>query len=269
MAPKDLAERQDRERRMWETLEEAIRAAEVGDVLAEERAIQTGARIAESFKVTSFTEGWRAGGRGGLSDQAFEFNNRLIALATEGRLRRTEYLGFVGQYHFWRDRILAPDKSVYLMDENVQATVETAGSISVSRRPTLTRMAAGAILPGSALIPGFALAKKETLDSRELYFVLEHPAGAAVIQLQPQYGQAVREVAAAINAAAAQLGRERQALQDDAQRATTQVADTVALLKDLANLRDNGALTPEEFEEQKARVLGHAAPEPEEVQHGD
>ena len=43
MAQKDLAERQDRERKMWQTLEEAIRAADAGDVLSEEQAIQAGA----------------------------------------------------------------------------------------------------------------------------------------------------------------------------------------------------------------------------------
>jgi hypothetical protein len=140
-------------------------------------------------------------------------------------LRRGKLLGTVGNFRFYSDRILTletvPNRGrvrdvslwkVYLMDEHVHASVETAGSISVSRRPTLTRMAAGALLPGSALIPGFALAKKETFDNRELYFILEHSEGGAVVPVNPDHGPAVREVAASINAAAKKILRENQTL---------------------------------------------------------
>jgi Short C-terminal domain len=255
-----VAETEARERAIWDALDVAVRAAQAGDALAEERAIQAGLQIAETFRPSSFMEGWRAAGRGGLGEKEVEFNNRLTALLAEGKLRRQKYFGSVGDYHFWGDRILAADRSVYLMDENVRATVDTAGSISISRRPTLTRMAAGSILPGSALIPGFALAKKETFDSRELYFLLEHPAGAAVIQVDPQYGHVTRQVAAGINAAAAQIGRaKRRQAGDPHESGSTKHDDRTAVLaqlEKLGELLERNILTDDEFQTEKARILG-------------
>ena len=52
----------------------------------------------------------------------------------------------------------------YLVDEFVEAQVYQDGEIQITQRPTLTRMAAGAILPGSALIPGLAFQKKKKND---------------------------------------------------------------------------------------------------------
>ena len=71
-----------------------------------------------------------------------------------------------------------------------------------SSRPTLTRMAVGAVLPGSALIPGFALQKKEITDSRELFFVLEHPDWLETVQIAPEYEGEMKKVAAGVNQAA-------------------------------------------------------------------
>lgn len=62
-------------------------------------------------------------------------------------------------------------------------------------------MAAGSILPGSALISGFGLQKKRVDDNRRLYFVFEHPEGSALVELNPDAETTVRHLALQINAA--------------------------------------------------------------------
>jgi hypothetical protein len=203
-----------------------VRAADTGDVLGEEAAIRRAAEAAFSeleAKTAQLSHRLKKLVGIPVPEPFLALNAELLALQKAGKVRRGKSLGTVGDFVFFSDRILAPDHppdrgrlhihslwKVFLMDEDVHASVETAGSITVSRRPTLTRMAAGAMLPGSALIPGFALAKKETFDDRELYFIFEHPEGGAVVRVNPNFGQQVRQVAAAVNAAASNAHRERQ-----------------------------------------------------------
>lgn len=226
---------EDFERRMLrDPLDAAARAAETGDVVLEEREIQQGARRAEEVPFLP-----------GL------YNERLAEYTRQGKLRRGKLLGHVGEIWIWEDRILAADKSVYAMDGHVHAEVDTAGNISVSRRPTLTRMAMGAMLPGSALIPGFALAKKETLDSRELYFILEHPEWGAVVKVEPQFGEAVRTIAVGVNQAARRLAKTDTVPAVPAPG----TPDVLDRLHRLGELRASGVLTDEEFAAQKAKLL--------------
>jgi hypothetical protein len=107
----------------------------------------------------------------------------------------------------------------------------------------------GAMLPGSALIPGLALAKKETSDHRELYFILEHPEWGAVVKVDPALGEVVRTIAAGVNQAAYRLAPVADA------SATAVAADPLERLEKLGQLRDAGVLTEEEFLTQKAKLL--------------
>ena len=95
------------------------------------------------------------------------------------------------------------------MDEHVRATVERGGSIQRTQRPTLTRMAIGSVLPGTALIPGFATRKTTVHDDRELHLVIEHPEWARLMKLDPSFGHQARAVAVAINQAANELKAKR------------------------------------------------------------
>jgi hypothetical protein len=255
---------------LWAHLETAVAAAEEDDVLGEEEAIRAGALEALALlrqRIAEMTFREKVGFGVPASENALErFNEGILSLHQAGSLRKTEDLGYVGDYQFMGDRILvaefrpefAPELKdacvfqAFVMDESVNASVETAGTITTSRRPTLSRMAVGSILPGSALIPGFALAKKETWDYREMYFVLEHPEGGAVIKVDPQYGHEVRQVALAVNAAADKLRRKRAPASAPGGAA---VASTAEVLTQLADLRDRGALTDEEFEREKARLF--------------
>jgi hypothetical protein len=112
-------------------------------------------------------------------------------------------------------------------------------------------MAMGAALPGSALIPGFALAKKETVDSRELYFILEHPEWGAVIKVHPEFGEVVRTIAVGVNQAARRLAL----VGPDAAPPSPAPRDALDQLHKLGQLRDSGVLTEEEFAAQKAKLL--------------
>ena len=53
-----------------------------------------------------------------------------------------------------------------------------------------------------------------------------------------------------------QAGRWAQQEQQQQQPPTSGGTDTISQLKELGNLRDQGVLTQDEFEAQKARILG-------------
>lgn len=172
-------------------LGDAIAAAERDDIEAEELAIHAAYNTAAKF--TSVGTAY--------------FNAQLIGLLGE-RIRKSEYFGFAGDIHIWRDRIVLYDQGfeVHRMDAHVRASVETAGELMVSKRPTLTRMAVGSVLPGTALIPGLAFQKQTIRDTRALFLALEHPKWGRLIQVAPQHEAAMRQVAINVNQAATRLG---------------------------------------------------------------
>jgi hypothetical protein len=249
--PSRREEREAARRRLNDAVEDYVRraaaAAQAGDIAREEATLASGLRWAETSSP-------------GVSRQlAIRINQEVRA----GRLR-TEYLGFAGDLHFYKDRIRAPE-GVRLMDEHVHATVESGGSIQRTQRPTLTRMALGSVLPGTALIPGFAMPKTTVHDDRELYLVIEHPEWARLMRLDPSLGEQARAVAVAINQAANELKAKRIAAEaalaaETAMQPPAPAAefggDTVAQLAQLAELHRAGALSDDEFAQAKARVLG-------------
>ena len=220
----------------------AEKAAKRGDAVAEEKAIQEGLRVAAS---ASGFWSWSA-------SLVREYENELASLTEQSRLRRAPYLGTVGEFDFFADRIVTGDGSVIAMHSSTRATVETSGSLTVTQRPTLTRMAAGSLLPGSALIPGFALQKKKVHDSRKLYFVLEHPTGSALIEVMPQFEASARQLALEINQAARSAGRRIKSRRQDVEARGN---EHLASLQQLASLRDSGVLTEHEFEDAKRKIL--------------
>ncbi len=90
----------------------------------------------------------------------------------------------------------------------VRAIVDTAGNLIESRRPTLTRMAAGGLLLGPlGMLGSLAVQKKKKVDARELYLLIEGGGMASVVRCPPEDGQKAREFAAKINAAASRAER--------------------------------------------------------------
>ena len=86
--------------------------------------------------------------------------------------------------------------------KGASATVDTAGNLAVSKRPTLTRMAAGGILLGPlGAVGSLAFQKRKDVDMRELYLMVETEQFAAVVQCPADDGMKARQFAAAITTA--------------------------------------------------------------------
>jgi hypothetical protein len=124
--------------------------------------------------------------------------------AAEKKLKAVQtppYLGHAGGIKIYEDRVLTPE-GVHPMDERIQAVVDTAGNMSVTRRHTLTRF---------ALIGVFSIftPKSTKHDTRELYFLVEHPEWASVVKLDPNAGVSARKVCASLNVAARQASTNR------------------------------------------------------------
>lgn len=151
-----------------------------------------------------------------------------------------------------QNRLIAKNaKSVTIRDDEIifgrvrrplkgaRAAVDTAGALE--KRVTATRL----ILTGPL---AFGLRKKK--DSRELYLYVEGDGFAFSAELDPKHGAAARKFAARINA----LGQQATVDAEPENPATAPV-DRLDRLHELVTLRDAGALTPEEFEAEKARIM--------------
>ncbi len=87
--------------------------------------------------------------------------------------------------------------------DGVEATVDSAGNMSVTKRATLTRLAVGGLVLGplgAVLALGFQ--KKRTHDDRELYLLIEAGPASCVLQVKPDAGTSVRAFAVQVNARA-------------------------------------------------------------------
>jgi hypothetical protein len=222
-----------------QALAEAEAAAEAGDVVNEELAVGRAQRTAASAGMLAIKP------RVWCEE---EIRARVVA----GRLRKdVELLGKVGaNLLLMNDRVLQGG-TVRVLDDRVSASVEVGGQVLQSTRPTMTRMAVGSVLPGSALLVGLATPKTKTTDLRTASFILVHPEWRIVEPIDPDGAKAVSGLAAQINAIAAQR-RAASATTPTAASPVTSVADE---LGKLAALREAGVLTDAEFATAKARLL--------------
>jgi hypothetical protein len=223
--------------RVLQALAEAEAAATTGDVVTEELSIARAQRTAASA--------------GMFASRPFRWcEEEIHAWVAAGRLRKgAELIGKVGaDLVLMSDRVLQGG-TVRRVDERVSASVEVGGQVLQSSRPTLTRMAMGSVLPGSALLVGLAVPKTATKDMRTASFILVHPEWRIVEPIDPDGAQEVSGLAAQINAIAAQ---RRSLSEEPASALPPSLADE---LTKLAGLRDAGVLTDGEFAAAKARLL--------------
>ncbi len=143
---------------------------------------------------------------------------------------------------------------VWPITAGVRASVEAAGSISVTRGRNLAAKAVGgAIVPGGVFL--FGNARDTAHDNRELFLIVEGPNWAHTHAVDPTDGVAARQFMQAINLAAQKLEPlPLVAGPAEPVRAPTG-GDTIERLERLTRLKDSGALTPDEFEAQKRAVL--------------
>lgn len=177
-------------------LDQAQQAADVGDIVEEERHIQSAIVLAGA-----------SGPLAGIKAKKW-VESRVHSLVLLGNLRRgVDYVGAVGRKTtIMSDRVLH-DGATYVLDADVSASVEVDGQILQSSRPTMSRMAIGSILPGSALLVGMALPKTKTDDRRRAFFRITHPKWHISERLDPDGAPELRGIAAQVNAIAASRAR--------------------------------------------------------------
>lgn len=119
-------------------------------------------------------------------------HERLVKDATKTleNKRRSNKLGSLAGVTLYDDQIVTPDGSSVLSPD-VRAAADTAGNLQVSGRVTVTRLATLGLF-------AFALKKKKTNDTRELYLVVETPEFMTVRSVDPKLGNAARQFAAQI-----------------------------------------------------------------------
>ena len=167
------------------------------------RSTLTRARAARSIAVRRAGLGVRQAERQHTSAIA-ELDRRIVELE-DPRGHRVVAFGPVALHE---RSIITPAGEVPL--DGVEATVDSAGNMSITKRATLTRLAVGGLVLGplgAVLALGFQ--KKRTHDDRELYLLIEAGPASCVLQVKPDAGTNVRAFAVQVNARARGIGQIR------------------------------------------------------------
>lgn len=130
--------------------------------------------------------------------------------------RQPAFIGHAGKIRVFEDHVETPEGR-HPLDEQVQASVQTAGNMTVTQRVTLTRVV------GLGVVGGLVLPKKTKHDDRDLYFAIEHPQWASMAQLNPDVGAAARQVVRNTNLAARNVAANSKRRQQLITSATEQV----------------------------------------------
>ncbi len=159
-------------------------------------------------------------------------------------------LAGLGALYVFPNRLVVPEGRSYPLTAQTTATTESAGSIvtDVTRGRNLAAKAAGGLLvPGGVFLFGNARDRVHEFDNRELYIVAEDPEWFYAVAVHPDLRSQAMQFVAAVHRAVAALGPPVSA--------EPTRDDPLTKLERLADLRDRGALTDSEFEDQKERIL--------------
>lgn len=244
----------------------AMEHAAAGKIEAEERAIRTAVQVAKTV-----------GGR--AARKATE--QRVIALTGRSLRVGSTYIGTVTAEDVFSqhgrkgklfqvvtaekwcevrtDRVITPTKA-HPIDATTTAQVYLDGQELVTQRPTLTRMALLSPLPGSALIPGMALQKKEKTDSRQGEFQVGGLGWSLRVMVHPDRLSGPRQLAEQINRHAGDRARTAetappQPVATQAVHATPVSDDVLTKLERLQALVAAGAITQQEADVLKRDLL--------------
>ena len=127
--------------------------------------------------------------------------------------RTIPLIAHAGKIRVFEDRVETPE-GTHPLDAQVNATVDSAGNMMVTRRHTLTRFALIGVF--SVFTP-----KATKHDNRELYFLIEHPEWASIAKLNPDRGMGARQAAQATNVAAHRVETAKVERKKAIERATT------------------------------------------------
>jgi len=155
--------------------------------------------------------------------------DRRIVELEDPRGRRLDGYGPVTLHEL---RIVTPAGEVAL--DGVEATVDTAGTLSETKRTTFTRLAVGGFVLGPlGAILALGFPKRRTVDTRELYLLIEAGTASCVLQVRPDDGGRVRAFVVQLHAAAAAVAARRRAIAvelEDARRRLSEVREDHAVL---------------------------------------
>jgi hypothetical protein len=179
--------------------------------------------------------------------------NGLELVNRKQKLLATRPAETLSAISIWSDRIVAGDQVVPI-DEFTSASVFVDGLDQITQRPTLTRMALLSPLPGSALIAGLALQKKNRNDLRDVLFTVSSADWQFSCGISPSAIQFAKSAAERVNAIAARLERDttRGSKKADSQNS---LADEISKLNSLLK---QGVLTQDEFDGLKAKLIADA-----------
>jgi hypothetical protein len=108
---------------------------------------------------------------------------------------RTGPLGSFGSLHLFEDRLEAPAGIVFFAAGPVEATVDTAANLAVTKQGAIARLLAEGVEEG----PIFE--ERQRHEARELFLLLETPMFGSLTESRPEDGAKVRRFAMSINAA--------------------------------------------------------------------
>lgn len=150
--------------------------------------------------------------------------------------------------------------SIRQIDTSTFAEVVSNGQVLITTRPTLTRMALLSPIPGSALLPGLALAKKQTHDTRSTEIVVAGLNWQATARVNPNDVGRATAVANRINAIAnslmsSQVPPTQNQMPVQPSPSGIKDLDLASQLSSLNELFRAGALSEEEFNKAKSRIL--------------
>lgn len=165
---------------------------------------------------------------------------------------KTPPIAGMWEISIYPDRMVDHQGNHLPFDGDVQALADAAGDISVTRGRNLAAKGAGTLAFGPIGMLFMGNAKNRQVDNRELYLLVEGSRWAYTQKFNPNLGQALRQFAGQINAAA----RDYRAAVAPEPAAPSSVSGVAQELRELASLRDEGILTEEEFAAQKAKLLG-------------
>lgn len=159
------------------------------------------------------------------------------------------------ELELYRDRLIDHTSRQLPFTGEVNATVDTAGNIEVTRGRNLASKAVFGTLwaPATSGLSYFMAgnAKHREIDKRELFLLVEGPSWAYTQQFVPDVAQGLREFAQTINFTARQAHERTVA----PPRGSGSKSSPIEMLTKLAELRDQGILTQEEFAAKKADIL--------------
>ncbi len=238
----------------------AEEAAAAGDIVGEELSIAQALVLAKALGGRKGRKSTEGDIRQREADGALRVGSELLGeVVAESGLEQysrkkalTKIVPGTRRITVRSDRVLAGG-AVRLLDEYTSAQVYLDGQEQVLQRPTLTRMMLLSPLPGSALIPGFALQKKTTHDNREAAFQIGSVGWSFRVSLAPYAVGGAREVAEQVNRAASMIGKSGEAATHTPPSSSPD--DVLTQLERLTYLVEKGAISAEEAERLRSHVL--------------